>query len=208
MDSFNTFIIDFINSAQSAESQSEFHDANTSNQSNELHCNEMNLSGVSDEYSVQNYDKKTTKKEYSRSQLVDLGNNSECRSDVAFTEMSPRFQKILARRHHRPESNQKEFNDGRKTKTSTPVPKLDDKFDLFSANSKVDVWLNSGQNSWEYVTASADLVAGSIPNSDQHKADDASVITESSAKSAIRSKLLDKTAKLKENLRNLAKNKN
>lgn len=83
---------------------------------------------------------------------------------------------------------------------------LDNRFVLpFSNNSKVDRWLNSGQNPTEYAKATVnDSVLTSFDPTHANKPDEsASTI---STKSAIRAQLLDRTAKVKQTLRNLTNN--
>lgn len=79
------------------------------------------------------------------------------------------------------------------------------RFDIsINSNSKVDRWLNSGQNSTDHDEIETKIIA--ILNEQQHQnSDQASAV---SSASAMRSKLLDKTAKLKANLRNKSLNKN
>lgn len=89
----------------------------------------------------------------------------------------------------------------------------DDRFGMFSASAKVDHWLNSGRNSSEYAQATGHAESIVQPNekfdlnsnmSSTIKPDETSSMV--SNQSAIRAKLLDKTAKVKQNLRKLTKN--
>lgn len=89
----------------------------------------------------------------------------------------------------------------------------DDRFGMFSASAKVDRWLNSGRNSSEYAQVTGHAESIVQPNekldlnsnmSSTNKPDETSSMV--SNQSAIRAKLLDKTAKVKQNLRKLTKN--
>lgn len=83
---------------------------------------------------------------------------------------------------------------------------IDNRFVLpFSNDSKVGRWLNSGQNPSEYADATVnEPVLASAKLSDANQPDESASAL--SAKSALRAKLLDRTAKVKQTLRNLTNN--
>lgn len=228
-----------------------------------MNRNGMNLSPNSDEYSILDFQKQSPKTEYSRSQLIELGNAAHGHSKVA---INPMEEDQLARlklarskprnvidsltkkgnvidsltkkavtieakqnlndnfwgtakttgRNATPETFAHKFDFEFDFQSAMAKAKMDDRFDLpFNTNSKVDRWLSSGQDPTEYATASAEFVADPIQipytksaSNDFKFNEDSSFVTDVSAKSAMRSKLLDKTAKLKQNLRNKTQNKN
>lgn len=151
---------------------------------------DVNASGLSDEFLVHSYPHQTQKNEYSRSKLIELN-----RTGITKAAINPRFEEQLTRNR-----NARSIRD----------KLMDEPFQLpLHADSKVDRWLNSGQNAIQYATASAEILPDPVfLNSNIQTQDNVSVVTDLSATSSIRSKLLDKTAKLKENLRNLTQNKN
>lgn len=149
---------------------------------------DFNSSGLNDEFSVLNYQHQ--KNEYSRSKLIELN-----KSGATKAEINPRFEEQLTRSQN---------------KCSVLDELMEGQFQLpLHADSKVDRWLNSGENATKYATASAEIRPDPLHfDSEVQAKDNVSVVTEMSATSSMRSKLLDKTAKLKENLRNLTQNKN
>ena len=239
------YIIAFINSVQSAESQNEQkNDENGNHQSNKTNRNDMNSSVNTDEYSVLEF--QPQKIEYTRSQLMQMAAKSPLK-------MNENTTKIVENNLMRVEGgsanvsvdkgavggNEPSFNDDSWNKATTashatnkyPEPMAheffgldyqaalakaatDDRFGLpFSATSKVDRWLNSGQNPSEYAQATykAEPTVQPVDSFDSRsntlstiKADETSSTV--SNHSAIRAKLLDKTAKLKQNLRKLTNN--
>lgn len=85
---------------------------------------------------------------------------------------------------------------------------VDDKPNLsLGANAKVDRWLNSRETPNEYAKENADYVVVDYDNICMaSKANETASVV--STKSELRSKLLDKTAKVKQTLRNLTQNNN
>lgn len=232
------YIIGFINSVQSTESQCE----QKNDESGNHHQTNMNSSGNTDEFSVLEF--QPQKIEYTRSQLMQMAPKSSLK-------LIENTTKIVENNLMRVEigsanvsvdkvaigENEPSFNDGSWNKTTTasheinkyPEPMThefldldyqaalakaatDDRFVLpFSASSKVDRWLNSGENPNEYAQAtckaestvqSIDLLDSKSNTLSTIKADETSSTV--SNHSAIRAKLLHKTAKLKQNLRKLA----
>lgn len=88
-----------------------------------------------------------------------------------------------------------------------PIPKQDAKYDLpFSTKSKVDQWLNNGP--YPNYTDNQDSVAAAMGMNKPIECKDDENASCVSTKSAIRSKLLDKTIKVKQTLRKIANNNN
>lgn len=196
----------------------------------------MITSGHSDEYSIGERDsrKLTPKKEYTRSQLLQLGNVTHGQTLESYQTAQKLVDKEIMRKN--PciglPSNESggNFNDDFWSKVTTtdcttyanyisPVnidakitqagPKLDDKYEVsFNTKSKVDNWLKSGQtpvqNNYDFSNVAVVGAPLSTKN-EQIDVENASVV---STKSAIRSKLLEKTAKVKETLQKLANNAN
>lgn len=199
----------------------------------------MSSSGNTDEFSVLEFRNRTTpKKEYTRSELIDLGSDAYAQRIDPDVVSSKLIEKQLVR-NNRPEkfidksgvktATEQTFNDDFWSKATTSNqnehPKqqfdsdyqailanatLDNRFALpFNTNSKVDRWLKSGQNPSEYANATVSELMGSLTYSSDTAAgtnkpeESASIV---STKSAIRAKLLDKTAKVKQTLRNLTNN--
>lgn len=205
----------------------------------------MITSGHSDEYSIEECDsqKLTSKKEYTRSQLLQLGNVSRGQTLESNQTAQKLVDKKIMRKnpciglssdlvHDKVETNESggNFNDDFWSKVTTtdcttyanyvsPAnietqmtqagAKLDDKYEIsFNTKSKVDNWLRSGQtpvyNNYEYSNVA--VVGAPLPTkNEQIDVENASVV---STKSAIRSKLLEKTARVKETLQKLANNAN
>lgn len=185
-----------------------------------MNRNDVNLSGNSDEYSVLDFQKQSTKREYTRSQIIEFGNVPLDHCTVA---LNPKKKDELARSSLKKRTAFGLMIDAPKENTSTDrkeknlLKKKQDTFEYefpINADSKVDRWLNSGHNPTEHATESDNLAADPIQISDlatatnDFKFADSSLMTDVSTKSSLRSKLLDKTAKLKENLRNKTQNKN
>lgn len=238
MTDFIFCFIGFIDSIQSAETQDEKNNESKSHQSNEMKNKDMCSSGNTDEYSVLEFRNQTApKQEYTRSQLIDLGSDAYAQR-IDSNVVSPKLiEKQLVRNHSvklidkldAKTATEQTFNDEFWSKATTtnqndhPKQKfnsdyqavlanatLDTRFVLpFNTNSKVDHWLNSGQNPSEYANATVgDLMDSLADSSDtavgtNKPEESASTV---STKSAIRAKLLDKTAKVKQTLRNLTNN--
>lgn len=208
----------------------------------------MITSGHSDEYSIEERDSKklTPKKEYTRSQLLQLGSVTHGQTLESYQTAQKLVDKEIMRKNpclglsskasdlvqDKVETNESggNFNDDFWSKVTTtectsyanyisPVnidaqitqagTKLDDKYEVsFNTKAKVDNWLKSGQtpayNSYDY----SNVAIGGTPLSTKNEhinVENASVV---STKSAIRSKLLEKTARVKETLQKLANNAN
>lgn len=179
----------------------------------------MNSSGITDEFSVVEFH--SPKIEYTRSQLMDLQSMSSGQTFKMNENVSKSVEANLKRKSSAnvgaPIGKNKTeqstaFTDGIKGSEfesyyATAVAKLQMEA---SVNRKVDHWLNSGQNPREYAQATDDIEYAVGPaktfdlKTNTAKADETSSTV--SNQSAIRAKLLDKTAKVKQNLQKLTKN--
>lgn len=199
----------------------------------------MNLSGNTDEYSVLEFH--TPKIEYTRSQLIDLGdaaNSQKLNVNVNATKLlehkivsksSANIDDLIGKRATEetvgknlndefwslattnnqavhPDSVTQETSESDYHATLAKAA-LDNRF-VLPFNAKVDRWLNSGQNTSDYAHATCQAACLSsslvVNNPSTFNANEASSTV--SNRSAIRAKLLDKTARVKQNLRNLANN--
>lgn len=173
-------------------------------------------------------DEQSPKIEYSRSQLMNLGHRAQRDDEKSMQQLIKgleqkqimRSQKMASKpRTKAPPHLNDNFTGLEAQSPETYLPasakinhysneQVDDKPDLsFSANAKVDRWLNSGEIPNEYAKESAEYVVVDYANlgMTSKAIETASNV---STKSEIRSKLLDKTAKVKQTLRNLTQNNN
>lgn len=193
-----------------------------------------------DEYSMLDFSKQTPKKEYTRSQLIEFGKDVHGQS-FGTVENAKNLEKCSIFKLQRKQAlnaiekfnltdecetdgAKESFNDdfwnrapndnGRETiGTDFSQDTLD--FTL-SNESKVNRWLNTGQNPSKYANANCDFINDPTEISDQTSispfefkpSETSSVVTDVSATSARRSKLLEKTAKVKQTLRNLTAHNN
>lgn len=208
-----TFSYYFVDSVHASQTQTDKNDESNNHQSNEINQKNMNSSGNTDDYSVLDFQKPTTpKKEYSRSQLLGIGTNvSDQNIKVNDVNLfASKVERINPKKTCEGSNHevQQVFNDEFWSKVTTSIPD-DERNSNFSDNTqKVNNWLNSGQNPSEYanITGQAASVHSLAKTSDTatNKFDETTSMV--STKSAIRAKLLDKTAKVKQTLRNLTNN--
>lgn len=201
-----------------AEPQTEKNNESGNHQTNEIKSADLNSSAITDEYSILEFH--TPKIEYTRSQLIDIGGLASGRHEEVINKSSNSNDDVLSAlgqclnedfwqsTKNSMEDQQKIFDLAFEQTQSAPT--LDDDKKTKN-NAKVDRWLNSGQDPSEYAnltkwTGYDDRQQGSLTEdtSGTLKADEVSSIVSNS--SAIRAKLLDKTARVKNSLRKMTRN--